>query len=356
MNNELLLLIKKHTDTLIEQTKTKPQETLEFKMNKQMQTFSFNPPINLVEEGKWLLAVSSFECTNSVFNITDENNSFSIITPGHYQRESDEKTINDLNKLLELKSLELHVEEVRKRGDIIKIGDKEYNLSDFDNQKYEIIEELKNVKYNDLEDLVYRMRLSYYEIMDILDLKYIPTKRTGYSLNPGIYEVVDLNNTLNHILPNNVKVNITIDDIRLQSNLKFNQTLLFTERSFFYTILGFTQSRSYPLDDIDSHYQIIAGSYKSDKPINITGIDKIHLKCDCIQGSIVNGKREPILYSFALSSPPGHKIYKEPRVKLFKKINKSVLSHITFYFEDDDYKPVDFHGEIISFSCQLIKI
>ena len=58
MNNELLLLIKKHTDTLIEQTKTKPQETLEFKMNKQMQTFSFNPPIDLLEEGTWLLAVS----------------------------------------------------------------------------------------------------------------------------------------------------------------------------------------------------------------------------------------------------------------------------------------------------------
>ena len=33
MNNELLLLIKKHTDALIEQTKTKPQVTLDFKMN-----------------------------------------------------------------------------------------------------------------------------------------------------------------------------------------------------------------------------------------------------------------------------------------------------------------------------------
>ena len=54
MNNELLPLIKKRTDTLIIQTKTKPQEALEFKMNKQMQTFSFNPPINLVEKGKWL--------------------------------------------------------------------------------------------------------------------------------------------------------------------------------------------------------------------------------------------------------------------------------------------------------------
>ena len=356
MNNELLLLIKKHTDTLIEQTRTKSQETLEFKMNKQMQTFSFNPPINLIEEDKWLIAVSSFECTNSVFNITDDNNSFSIIIPGHYETEFAEKIIDDLNKLLELKSLELHVEEVRKRGNITKIGGKEYKLSDFDNQKYEILEELKKVGYNDLKDLVYRMRLSYDEIIDILDLKYIPTKRTGYSLNPGIYEIVDLNNTLKYILPDNVKVSVTIDDIRLKSNLKINQTLIFTKRSFFYTILGFTQSRSYPLDDIDNHYQIIAGSYKSDKPINITGIDKIHLKCDCIQGSIVNGVREPILFSFALSSPPGHKIYKESRVKLFKKINKSVLSHITFYFEDDDYKPVDFHGETISFTCQLIKI
>ena len=105
------------------------------------------------------------------------------------------KNIDELNRLLELRTLELHVNEVRKRGNIIKIEDKEYKLSDFDNQKYEILEELKKVGYNDLEDLVYRMRLSYDEIMDILDLNYIPTKRTGYSLNPGIYEVVDLNNT-----------------------------------------------------------------------------------------------------------------------------------------------------------------
>ena len=356
MNNELLLLIKKHTDTLIEQTKTKPQETLEFKMNKQRQTFSFNPPLNLIEEGKWLLAVCSLECTNSVFNITNENNSFSIIIPGHWEDEISEKINDEVKRLLELRSIESHVDEVRKRGDIIKIGVKEYNLSDFDNQKYEIIKELKEAEYKDIRDLVHRMRLSYDEIMDIIDLKYIPTKRTGYSLDPAIYEVNELNKTLKYILPDNVKVTVSIDDIKLKSNLKPNQTLIFTEKSFFYTILGFTQSRSYPLDDIDGHYQLIAGSYKGDKPINITGIDKIHLKCDCIHGSIVNGVREPILYSFALSSPPGHKIYKEPRVKLFKKVNKSVLSHITFSFEDDDYKPVDFHGETIFFTCQLIKI
>ena len=168
--------------------------------------------------------------------------------------------------------------------------------------------------------------------------------------------MVDLNNTLKFVLPDNVKVTITIDDIRLKPNLKINQTLIFTEKSFFYTILGFNQSHSYPSDDIDGFYQLIKGSYKSDRPINITGIDKIHLKADCIQRSIVNGLREAILYSFALSSPPGHKIYKEPRIELFKKVKKSVLSHITFCLEDDDHKPVDFHNETVSFTRQLIKI
>ena len=115
-----------------------------------------------------------------------------------------------------------------------------------------------------------------------------------------------------------MKVTVTIEDVRLKSNLKTNQTLIFTEKSFFYSYLGFTRSRSYPLDDIDGFYQLIEGSYKSDKPINITGIDGIHLKYDCIQVSIVNGIREPILYSFALSSARGHKIYKEPRIKLFQ--------------------------------------
>ena len=120
------------------------------------------------------------------------------------------------------------------------------------------------------------MQLFYDAIIDILDLKYIPTKRTGYGLNQGIYEVVNLNNVLKYILPDNVKMSIIIDDVRLKSNLRTNQTLIFTEKSFFDTISGFTRSRSYPLDDMDGLYQLISGSFKSDRPINITAIDKIH--------------------------------------------------------------------------------
>ena len=52
-------------------------------MREQMENFSFNPLINLAEDGKWSLAVTFFEATNSVLNITDENNSFSVTTPGY---------------------------------------------------------------------------------------------------------------------------------------------------------------------------------------------------------------------------------------------------------------------------------
>ena len=64
----------------------------------------------------------------------------------------------------------------------------------------------------DLEDLVYRMQLIYDEIIDVLNLKYIPTKRMGFSIELNIYNVVDLNNTFRNILRDNVKISVTIDE------------------------------------------------------------------------------------------------------------------------------------------------
>ena len=119
MNKEFLLLREKHTDTLLEKTRCCAQECLELKTNKQMDTFSYIRSMNLVEEGKWLLAVTSLELMTTVFNITDQNNSFSITIPGHWKSETDKKTINELNKLLGPESqsdTDTHVEQVRKKN------------------------------------------------------------------------------------------------------------------------------------------------------------------------------------------------------------------------------------------------
>ena len=109
-----------------------------------------------------------------------KKNSFSITIPGHWENNFDGKTIDELIKLIDLRSPESHVKEITKRGNEIKIGGNEYKLSDFDTQKNETLEELKNVKYNDVEDLLYRLQLTYDEIIDFLDLKYIPTKERAF--------------------------------------------------------------------------------------------------------------------------------------------------------------------------------
>ena len=47
---DLLLSITKNCETLIRQTHTKPQETLEFKMTKPRETFHFNTRIQVKED------------------------------------------------------------------------------------------------------------------------------------------------------------------------------------------------------------------------------------------------------------------------------------------------------------------
>ena len=113
-----------------------------------MENFSFNPTINLPEPGIWLMAVTSFEATNSVFNITSENNRFSNTICGHWNSKSAGKRFDELIKLSELGSqnnIELHVKEVWKNGDKLKIGEKENELSELDFRKTDIIEDLQKV-------------------------------------------------------------------------------------------------------------------------------------------------------------------------------------------------------------------
>ena len=162
----------------------------------------------LSEQDKCLLSVSSFETTNYVFDITDENNSSSFSIPGHRNSKSAEKTIYDLNKLFLLTSetdTELCVGEVRKRGQQMKTGDEENKVSNLGFHEKEINEELKIVGFNHLEDMVFRMLLTYNEIENILDMKHIDEKSTGYTFPPVIYEVYDINLMLKSLLPDDVE-------------------------------------------------------------------------------------------------------------------------------------------------------
>ena len=80
------------------------------------------------------------------------------------------------------------------------------------------------------------------------------------------------------------------------------------------------------------------------------------MKCDAIDGSVVNGIRQRILYSFVLDKPSGYKVIDEPGTVHYKKKNKSILNTITFYLEDGNNEEVNFNQETLTFTLQMIKI
>ena len=80
------------------------------------------------------------------------------------------------------------------------------------------------------------------------------------------------------------------------------------------------------------------------------------MKCDAINGSAVDGVRQPILYSFVLDKPSGYKVFCEPETIHYEKKYKSVLNTLTFYLEGTNNEVVNFNGETLTFTIQMIKI
>ena len=68
----LLLSIAKSNLDIIENTLSNPQETLEFEMTKQKESFSFDVPLELPE--KWMMGGTSLEVYNTVYKSTEKNN------------------------------------------------------------------------------------------------------------------------------------------------------------------------------------------------------------------------------------------------------------------------------------------
>ena len=77
------------------------------------------------------------------------------------------------------------------------------------------------------------------------------------------------------------------------------RAIKFDEKSFFSTILGFTPAWDY------KHYN----KYISQTIVNLSSTNKMHLKCDVVDGCVVDGLRQPILYSFVLDKKRGYKVF-----------------------------------------------
>ena len=140
---------------------------------------------------------------------------------------------------------------------------------------------------------------------------------TTYELTPGIYTFKDNSEALFNILQleypeSSSEIVIGFADITRKTKLVVKSGIIalrFDEKSFFSTVLGFTPGWDY------KHYN----EYISQKIVNLSSTNKVHLESDVIDGSVVNGIRQRILYSFVLDKPSGYKVFCEPETILYKK-------------------------------------
>ena len=113
-----------------------------------------------------------------------------------------------------------------------------------------------------------------------------------YELQPGIYSFKDNSEAVFNILqPKYPTSNIVIDEITMKSKLVVRVGIIamrFYEKSFFSTILGFNHGWHY------KHYN----KRISQKKLNLSTTNKVHLKCDVIDGSVIYGIRQADLCSF----------------------------------------------------------
>ena len=358
----LLLSTTKNYETLVKQTHRKTEETLEFKMNKSRETFHFKPSIQI--QGDWMIGLVNLEVYNSVFNITAKNNKFDI-----YRDSSNKFGFIELKDELEDILNIPHITNKHLQDDEIgpRIIDQYYKLA-----REKINTDGYIILLLGYSESLFRDFESYLRIVvgleeeDIqLILKQYNSHFITYELTPGIYTIQDIADAIHTFSGHSEIIQIEYDDISMKTKiiLKFKNdmktkfglgTLRFDERSFFHILLGFTPYWDYKPTNSDN--VAIPGVYISNKILNLSTIKKIHLKCDCIDGSIQNGVRQPILFSFILDKPSGYKIFCEPETIHYKKINKSVLNTITFYLEDDNNEEVNFNGETLTFTLQMIKI
>ena len=351
---DLLLSNTKNCETLIHQTHRKAEQTFEFKMTKPRETFHFNPPIQI--KGNWMIGLTDLEVYNSILKITEENNKFELYKfPDSYNPDISYTKIRD------------EIERDLGIADITAANLQHDIIAPIDIEEYreQVTKRMKDDKYMPLlamyVDSVFQDFKNYLRTeIDLVedDIKLVLYEHNSKfllrELQPGNHTFKDVSEALFNILqsehPDSSNVNnIEYDDITRRTKLVVRDGIIalrFDEKPFFSTILDFTSGWEY------EHYN----KYIGQNIANLSSTNKIHLKCDCINGSIQDGVRQPILLGFVLDKLSGYKVFCEPETIHYKKINKSVLKTIGFFLKEDNNGEVNFNGETLTFTLLMINI
>lgn len=175
------------------------------------------------------------------------------------------------------------------------------------------------------------------------NLFYIADKT--FKIPEGSYEISDIEDYLRKELKS---ANYQAAFILKANNNTLKSEITSTERIFFDKdntigpLLGFSKR------ELKAN-----ATHVSDLPVNIIQVNAIHIDCNIIHGSFINGQRAHTIHEFSPNVAPGYKIVEVPKNVIYLPVNVKRISSLTLEVCDQDGKLINFRGETITVRLHL---
>ena len=162
-----------------------------------------------------------------------------------------------------------------------------------------------------------------------------------FAIIPGAYELFEIAELIKE--ETNCKVIIESDKNTMKSLMEVKQGAInFDIENSIAPLLGFRK------------IVFKKGKYTPQKIVDIMGFSTINNHCTVISVVKDKGNNTDILYTFTLTEPPGYLINIIPTNILYQNVTKDRIEYIEFHVKDEHGRPIDFNGDVLSFTLHLI--
>ena len=161
------------------------------------------------------------------------------------------------------------------------------------------------------------------------------------TIPPGAYEIVDIADIIKQETNNNVLIQADKNTMKCKVEV-IQDVISFDVDNSVGSLLGFDRK-------IYS-----TGIHIATKIVDIMGFNTINVHCNIISGVKDNGNDTDILYTFNLIEPPGYMINIIPNNVLYQNVTEDRIEYIDFHIKDEYGRPIDFNGEVLSFTLHLV--
>ena len=162
-----------------------------------------------------------------------------------------------------------------------------------------------------------------------------------YIITSGAYELSEIAEIIKEETEGNVIIEVDKNTMKCKMEIK-QGVLSFDVENSMRSLLGFRKVL----------YR--AGTYTSQKIVDIMGFNTINFHCNIISGAKDNGNDTDILYTFNLTEPPGYLINIIPTNILYQNVTKDRIKYMEFHIKDEHGRPIYFNVDVLSFTLHLV--